>query len=97
MRWSLFLNKVADQRHSASDNYLVTINIKKTFDSLDHNFIMVALEKFGFKPNFVTRIKFFINRQVSYVINRGLTTKIFNQKEAHAKKIVFQNIFLFYA
>ena len=95
--WSLFFKKVADQRHSASDDYLVTINIEKTFDSLDNNFIVVALEKFGFKPNFIDCIKLFINGQLSCLINRGLTTKIFNSKEVHTKKTLFQNIFLFYA
>ena len=46
---------------TASDNYLVTINNEKAFDTLDHDFIMAALEKFRFKPNFIDRIILFLN------------------------------------
>ena len=46
---------------TASDGYLVTINTEKAFDSLDHDFIMAALEKFRLKPNFIDRIMLFLN------------------------------------
>ena len=30
------------------EGYLVAINFKKTFDSLNHNFLITALEHYGF-------------------------------------------------
>ena len=35
------------------DGYLVTVNIEKAFDSLDHGFLLVVLKKFGFGNNFI--------------------------------------------
>ena len=55
--------------------YLVTINIEKTFDSLDHTFLISALEKFGFGKTSIDWIKIFFNDQESCVINGGITTK----------------------
>ena len=57
--------------------YLVTIDIKKAFDSLDHTFLISALEKFGFGKTFIDWIKIFSNEQESCVINGGITTKYF--------------------
>ena len=44
--------------------YLVTIHIEKTFDSLDHSFLLTTLEKFGFGTNFIDWIKIFLTRIV---------------------------------
>ena len=49
--------------------YLVTIDIEKAFDSLDHTFLISALEKFGFGKAFIDWIKIFLNEQESCVIN----------------------------
>ena len=57
--------------------YLVTIDIEKTFDSLDYSFLLTVLEKFGFGTNFIDWIKIFLNEQESCVINGGVTTKYF--------------------
>ena len=35
-----------------TNGYLVTIDIKKVFESLDHSFLITALEEFGFGTNF---------------------------------------------
>ena len=35
------------------DGYLVTVNIEKAFDSLDHGFLLVVLKEFGFGNNFI--------------------------------------------
>lgn len=43
------------------------MNIEKTLNSLDHDFIIATLEKFGFKSNFIDWIKFFkIGRVMCY-------------------------------
>ena len=34
--------------------FLVTMDIEKAFDSLDHNFLISALEKCGFGKNFIS-------------------------------------------
>ena len=58
-------------------DYLVTIDIEKAFDSLDHSFLITTLEKFGFGTNFIDWIKIFLNEQESCVINGGVTTQYF--------------------
>ena len=58
--------------------YLVTMDIEKAFDSLDHDFLLFALKKFGFGENFIHWIKVLLNKQQSCVINGGFTTRYFN-------------------
>ena len=53
--------------------YLVTMDIEKAFDSLDHDFLL-----FGFGENFIHWIKVLLNKQQSCVINGGFTTQYFN-------------------
>ena len=43
--------------------YLVTMDIEKAFDSLDHDFLLFALKKFGFGENFIHWIKVLSNKQ----------------------------------
>ena len=57
--------------------YLVTTDIEKAFDSLDHTFLISTLEKFGFGKAFRDWIKIFLNEQESFVINGGITAKYF--------------------
>ena len=35
------------------EDFLVTMNIEKAFDSLDHNLLISTLEKYGFGQNFI--------------------------------------------
>ena len=49
---------------------------------LDHDFIIAALEKFGFKSNLIDWIKIFLNKQESCVISGGVTTQYFRSKRA---------------
>ena len=58
--------------------YLVTMDIEKAFDSLDHDFLVNVLNKFGFGSNFISWIKLLLNSQQSCVINGGNTTPYFN-------------------
>ena len=41
--------------------YLVTTDIDKAFDSLDHFFLISTLETFGFGKTFIEWIKIFLN------------------------------------
>ena len=55
--------------------YLVTMDLEKAFDSLDHDFLICVLKKIGFGDNFITWIKILLNDQQSCVLNGGLTTQ----------------------
>ena len=53
------------------------MDIEIAFDSLDHNFLISTLEKYGFGQNFILWIKILLNDQESCVIKGGKTTKYF--------------------
>ena len=57
--------------------FLVTIEIEKAFDSLDHKFVLAVLKKFGFNKNLVSWVEALLNNQESWVINGGITTRYF--------------------
>ena len=54
--------------------YLVTIDIEKAFDSVDHKYLFAVLQKFGFGMNFTRWVKLIMNKQESCVINNGVST-----------------------
>ena len=41
------------------------MDIEKAFDSLDHNFLLIVLEKIGFGNNFISWIKVLSSNQES--------------------------------
>ena len=53
------------------------MDIEKALDSLDHEFLILTLEKCDFGKNFILWIKILIRDQESCVINGGTTTKYF--------------------
>ena len=53
------------------EGFLVTRDIMKAFNSLDHTFVISVLKKFGFGNNFVSWIETLISKQESCVINDG--------------------------
>ena len=53
------------------------MDTEKAFDSLDHNFLISTLKKYGFSQNFILWVKILLSDQKSCVINRGKTTKYF--------------------
>ena len=59
------------------EGYLVTADIQKAFDSLDHNFLLATLSKFNFGKNFINWIKIILNGQESCVFNGGFSTGYF--------------------
>ena len=60
--------------------FLVTIDLEKAFDNLDHNFLLCALKKFGFGDSFFNWIKILLNDHQSCVINGGFATQYFTLK-----------------
>ena len=57
--------------------FLVTVDIKKAFYSVNHVFLITALEKYGFKEDFVKWIQIPIRNQDSCIINGGTTKNYF--------------------
>ena len=60
------------------DCFLVAMDIEKAFDSLDHNFLILTLEKYGFGKNLALWVKTLLRDRESSVINRGTITKYFS-------------------
>ena len=58
--------------------YLVTMDIEKAFDSVDHTFPCSVLQKFGFGKNFIRWVSIILNRQESCVMNDGHSTGYFS-------------------
>ena len=57
--------------------------IEKAFDSLDHNFLISTLKKYGFGQNFTLWIKILLNDHELCVINGGKTKKYFMLDRGH--------------
>ena len=77
------------------EGLLVTMDIEKAFDSLDHTFVISVLKKFGFGNNFVSWIETLISKQESCVINGGNTTQYFHlEREARQGDPISAYIFI---
>ena len=74
--------------------YLVAMDIGKAFHSLDHDFLLRVLKKFGFAKNFIYWIKL-LNDQQSCVIKGEFTTTYFNlEKGAHQCDPILAYLFI---
>ena len=49
--------------------FLLTMDIEKTFDSLDHDFLSSVLRKRGFGKNFITWIETLLEDKLLCIIN----------------------------
>ena len=67
--------KVCDMQRLSG--YLLTFDFEKAFDSLNHNFLIAVLKKYGFGDDFIDWVLNLFNRQESCVINGGHSTKYF--------------------
>ena len=56
---------------------LLTVDIEKAFDSVNHNFLLKVLENYGFSQDFLKWISILLQNQESCVINGGKTTRYF--------------------
>ena len=74
-----FISDVLDYTDAAQlEGYIFAADMEKAFDSVDHNFIIAALEGYGFGPNFVQWVKTLLYEQKSCVMNNGHSTGYFN-------------------
>ena len=62
--------------------FLVTMDIEKAFDSLDHSFLISVLKKFGFGKNFIIWIEILLKDQQSCVLNGGTITQYLKLERA---------------
>ena len=76
------------------EGFLVTIDIEKAFDSVNHHFLIAILEKIGFWTEFIEWIKVLLNNQESCVINREKTSKYFKLERGTQQGIPFLVIYL---
>ena len=56
---------------------VVTVDIQKAFDSVNHLCLITALKKFGFGETFIKWIQVVLRNKESCIINGGTTTKYF--------------------
>ena len=56
---------------------LITIDIQKAFNSVNHQFLILALKRYEFGKMFIKWVKTLLNTQESCIINEGFTTKYF--------------------
>ena len=77
-RGRLISNVIEVAKIKKLEGFLVAVDIEKAFDSLDHNFLILTLEKYGFGKNFILWVKILLRDQESCVINGGTTTKYFS-------------------
>ena len=57
------------------EGFLVTMDVEKAFDTLDHKCLISVLKRFGFGQNFISWIEIILKNQELCVINGGTTTK----------------------
>ena len=59
-------------------SFLVTTDIQKPFDSVNHSFLLAILKAFGFGKNFLHQTEILLTNQESCVLNGCASTKYFN-------------------
>ena len=57
--------------------FLVTMDVEKAFELLDHKFLILILKKIGFGQNFISWVDIIFKNQESCVLNSGTTRKYF--------------------
>ena len=71
------------------------MDIEKAFDSLDHDFLILALGRYGFGKNFIVWLKVLLRDQEPCVINGGSTTIYFSLGRGAHQGDQFQLFYLF--
>ena len=80
----LILQKLLKQK---IEGVLVTMDTEKGFDSIDHNFLISALEKYGFGNNFISWVKILLRNQGPVFLMEVHLQSIFCLREAPIKVI----------
>ena len=69
--------------------FLVTMDIEKTINPLDHLFLLSVLKNFGFRENSMICIETDSKNQDSCVTNSGKTTRILKFKKVYTVRCTF--------
>ena len=77
MKGGRLISHLLEMSEVLNKGFLITIDIEKAFDSVNHHFLIAILEKIGFGTKFNEWIKVLLNNQESCVINGGKTSKYF--------------------
>ena len=92
------------EKSSNQFSFLITVDTKKAFDSINHCFLTKLQKNFGFEKDFIKWIKILLQNQESYIVNRGTTTNYFKLEKdarqgdpisAYLFIIVLEIVFLF--
>ena len=84
--------------------FLMTVDIEKAFDSINHCFLIKVLEKYGCQKDFINWIKILLQNQESCIKNGGTTTNYFELEKgtrqgdpisAYLFILVLETVFLF--
>ena len=59
------------------NSFLMTVDIEKAFNSINHCLLIKVLEKNGFEKDFIKWIKILLQNQESCIVNGGATTNYF--------------------
>ena len=56
-KWKSDFRYFRNSKHTRTKGFLVTVDIEKAFDSVNHCFLLQFLQKFGFRIDFASWIK----------------------------------------
>ena len=73
----------------------MTMDIERVFGSVNHLFLITAIEKYVFKENFVKQIQILIQNQESCVSNGGTTKNYFKlERGTRQDDSILANLFI---
>ena len=73
---------------------LLTVDIEKAFDSVNHNFLLKVLDNYGFSHDFLRWIGILLQNQESCIINGGKTTHYFPLKGTQQGNPILPYLFI---
>ena len=74
----------------APEDFLVIADIEKTFDSVNHWFLLPIFWELEFGMDFVSWVETILKNQKSWIINWGKTTKYFKLERGGSKEDLMQ-------
>ena len=77
------------------EGLIFSSDLEKAFDSVDHNFLLSVLRKFGFGPSFIQWVKTLLCKLESCVMNNGCSTDYFTLHRGTRQGIHYLHIFSF--
>jgi retron-type reverse transcriptase len=80
------LGSISDTKRCGKKGLLISLDIKKAFDSISHNYLLETLKFFNFGQNFIKWIKILCTDRLACVIlNENKTGKNFKLQRGNAQ------------